>query len=187
MKKSLGIAFLLACLIGGGAHAEVPAGWSFGAAKPDAYETGVEAGGSSPGGKVAFIRVKTTDQGFGTIQQSINAEAYRGKRLRLSGQLRSEHAGSAQMWMRIDGSGQRSLGFDNMDDRPLKGDRDWQRCDIVLDVPDEAKFVAFGFFVSGTGTVWADNFKLETVGNDVPTTNLVPPYRSAPANLDFSE
>lgn len=187
MKKSLGIAFLLACLIGGGAHAEAPAGWTFGAAKPDAYETGVEASGSSPGGKVAFIRVKTTDQGFGTLMQSIDAEAYRGKRLHLSALLRSEHAGSAQMWMRIDGSGQRSLGFDNMDDRPLNGDRDWQRCDIVLDVPDEAKLIAFGFFVSGTGKVWADNFKLETVGNDVPTTNRAPSYRSAPANLDFSE
>jgi hypothetical protein len=187
MKKSSGLAFLLACLIGGGVHAEVPAGWSFGAARPDAYETGVEAGGSSPGGKIAFIRVKTTDQGFGTIQQSINAEAYRGKRLRLSGQLRSEHAGSAQMWMRVDGSDGRATGFDNMNDRPLTGDHDWQRCDIVLDVPDNANFIAFGFLLSGSGTAWADNFKLETVGNDVPTTNILQPYRSTPANLDFSE
>lgn len=187
MKKLSGLAFLLACLVGGGVHAELPAGWSFGAAKPDAYETGTEAGSSRAGGKVAFIRIKTTDQGFGTLQQSINAEAYRGKRLHLSALLRSEHAGSAQMWMRIDGSGEHALGFDNMDDRPLKGDRDWQRCDIVLDVPDEAKSIAFGFFISGTGKVWADGFKLETVGHDVPTTNKVPPYRDRPANLDFSK
>jgi len=187
MKKSSGFAFLLACLIGGGVHAEVPSSWSFGAARPDAYETGMEAGGSQPGGKVAFIRIKSTDQGFGTLQQSIGAEAYRGKRLHLSASLRSEHAGSAQMWMRIDGNDGRVIGFDNMSDRPLTGDRGWQRCDIVLDVPDDAKHIGFGFLLSGTGTAWADDFKLETVGNDVPTTNQLPPYRSAPANLDFSE
>ena len=186
MKKSLGIAFLLACLIGGGAHAEAPAGWIFIAANPYAYETGTEAGGSGPNGKVAFIRIKTSDPKFGTLKQSLNAEAYRGKRLHLSGELRSEHADSAQMWMRVD-AGDRMLGYDNMGDRPLKGDSGWRHCDLVLDVPDDAKSVTYGFLISGTGTVWADNFRLETVGNDVPTTNQMPVDRSAPTNLDFSE
>ena len=43
--------------------------------------------------------------------QSINAENYRGTRLSLSGYLKTQEAGRAQLWMRVDGSDRRVLSL----------------------------------------------------------------------------
>jgi hypothetical protein len=188
MKKSLRLAFLIACAIAGAAHAEVPAGWSVTGSSPADYEIGSEVGARGPGDRSAFIRAKSDSTGFGTLVQMIDAEAYRGKRVRLSGFLRTGQAAKGQMWMRVDGSGNRSLAFDNMDDRPLVGDTPWKRYEIVLDVPESSIDVAFGFLLAGKGEIWADDFKLEIVGTDVPVTggNLRRLSRE-PVNLDFSQ
>jgi hypothetical protein len=39
--------------------------------------------------------------------------------------------------------------FDNMDDRPIKGDSEWQQYAVVLDVPSEATALAYGILLSG--------------------------------------
>ena len=84
--------------------------------------------------------------------QSTSAAEYAGKRIRYTAWVRTEDAneGGGHLWFRIDGqqSGQ-TLGFDNMDKRPLKGTTSWQQQSIVLDVPPEARALAFGFFVGG--------------------------------------
>jgi hypothetical protein len=59
---------------------------------------------------------------------------------------------------------------DNMDSRPITNTADWRRYEIVLDVPQSATSIAFGFFLWGSGTVWADDFKLERVDASVPRT-----------------
>lgn len=188
MKKSLRWAFLFGCAMAGAAHADVPMGWSATGSAVKDYEMGSAVGNRHPGDKSGFIRAKGDSAGFGTMVQMVDAEAYRGKRVRLSGALRTEQAGRGQMWMRVDGTGERSLGFDNMDDRPLVGDNAWKRYEIVLDVPDNAIDIAFGFLLSGKGEIWADDFKLDVVGPDVPLTggNLRRLNRE-PMNLDFSQ
>ena len=69
----------------------------------------------------AAARIESTDtapaDGFGTLMQSFKADAYRGKRIRLSAWMKTENAASAQMWLRLDGT-KSVLGFDNMDSRP---------------------------------------------------------------------
>lgn len=188
MKKSLCLAWLIGCALAGAAHADVPVGWSATGSAAKDYEMGSAVGNRHPGDKSGFIRAKAESAGFGTLAQMVDADAYRGKRVRLSGYLRTEQAGKGQMWMRVDGTGERSLGFDNMDDRALVGDTDWKRYEIVLDVPDGAIDIAFGFLLSGKGEIWADDFKLEVVGPDVPVTggNLRKLNRE-PVNLDFSQ
>ena len=63
------------------------------------------------------------------------------------------------------------LGFDNMMPRAVKGTTDWKRYEVVLDVLPETVNIFFGTLLSGSGRVWVDDLKLETVGNDSPTTN----------------
>ena len=79
------------------------------------------------------------------------------------------------------------LAFDNMAARPIRGTVDWQRYDVVLDVPAEAKAIALGVLLTGTGEVFVADFKLETVGLDVDTTEMDVPLPERPQNLDFSE
>ena len=93
--------------------------------------------------------------------------------------------------LRIDGEERgQMLGFDNMDNRPVKGSSDWQEASIVLDVPQNAAALAYGFFVSGGGKMWVSGQKIEEVGADVPTTNMLGSgakraLPKAPTNLGF--
>ena len=90
--------------------------------------------------------------------------------------------------MRVDKApGGAPLAFDNMHDRPLRGSPDWQRHDVVLDVPQEAMGIFFGVLLTGSGTVWLSDVKFETVGLDVPPTGMTQrqPIADAPTNLDF--
>ena len=109
--------------------------------------------------------------GFASLAQSIGADEYIGKRLRLSGWLKTENAADAGLWMRLDGDRGRMLGFDNMMPRAVKGTTDWKRYEVVLDVPPETVNILFGTLLSGTGQVWVDDIVLEVVGKEVATTN----------------
>jgi len=58
--------------------------------------------------------------------------------------------------------------------------------DVVLDISSEASDIAFGYFLNGHGTVWAREFKLEPVGNDVAVSTFAQDSRpNPPVNLDF--
>lgn len=158
----------------GAAVAQAPQGWMVAGSAPQDYSFSREERLAATGKASARITAKDSARttGFGTLMQTISAEDYRSGRWRLSGYMKTENANRAQMWMRIDGPDRTILGFDNMDSRPVAGTTDWQRYEIVLDVPKEALAIAFGFFLSGPGTAWGDDFKLEKVDADVPLTTM---------------
>jgi hypothetical protein len=107
--------------------------------------------------------------------KGIPADEYLGKRVKLTGYIRTENIDNqAGMWMRIDSKiPNKMLGFDNMWNRPIKGTNDWTKYEIVLDVPDGSVNIAYGVLINGTGTVWFPELTLEIVGTDVPTTNML--------------
>ena len=167
-------------------QAEPPKDWAIAGDAPNDYEFGVANGDAHEGARSAYIKAKLSNSsGFGTLMQTISATKYLGKRVRLSAFLRTDNAGSGQMWMRIDGSGNAQLGFDNMGSRPITGTTSWKGYEIVLDVPRESVDIAFGVFLTGTGTVWADAFKIDVVPDSVPTTSAK--LSSTPENLGFEE
>jgi hypothetical protein len=120
--------------------------------------------------------------------QSINAQQYKGNKVRLSGLVKSEEVtGWAGLWMRVD-KGTEQLSLDNMQNRPIRGTTGWQRFYVVLDVPKDATGISFGILLSGPGQVWLNSMKFEIVGLDVPTTS--PSEKSLPdkpVNLDFND
>ena len=167
----------------------IPKGWNTAGSKPYNYEFGLDETVTQRSAKSAYIKFRTTAQdpdGFGTLMQTIAPDTYRGKRVRLSGAMKTQEAEAAEMWMRVDGPNARVLSFDNMGDRAVRGTTDWKNYDIVLDVPPESIDIAFGFFLQGKGMVWADAFKLEIVGTDVAVTSRIP-LPKAPQNLNFDQ
>jgi hypothetical protein len=58
-----------------------------------------------------------------------------------------------------------------------------------LDVPEEAFEIAFGVLLSGSGTVWSDNFAFDVVDVTfpVPGGNFLEQLPKQPVNLDFEE
>jgi hypothetical protein len=141
----------------------------------------------------AYVQnVDSSTDGFGGMMQTNSAEELLGKRVRLSGWAKTEDAndGGGHLWLRIDGQ-QRgvSLQFDNMDRNPIKGTTGWQQYSVVLDVPSEATALAYGFFVHGRGKMWVSGTKIEPVGSEVPSTNMLTGQFNSlpktPVNLSF--
>lgn len=127
------------------------------------------------GGKasVSIQNMCAADGEFNSLAQTVAADNFRGKRVRLSGWLKTEQAEMVGLWMRVDGNN-RILGFDNMANRAVKGTTNWKKFEVVLDIPSEAVNIFFGTLI-GKGKVWADDFKLEIVGQNIPSTNMLSP------------
>jgi hypothetical protein len=151
-----------------------PVGWGKAGSHPQDYETGVDNKVRRSGHASGFVRSKSTQPGgFATLMTGYKASDHVGKRLRLSGFIKGEQVEKqAALWMRVDGAQGKTLSFDNMNDRPIKGTSDWKRYDIVLDVPTGSADIAFGVLLEGKGQVWVDDLRLEEVGQDVASTNL---------------
>lgn len=169
-----------------------PAGWAKNGSRAGSYIVGVDRNETVGGLPSAYVQsIGSSVDGFGGMMQTTSAEAYVGKRVRLSGWIKTEEAndGGGRLWLRVDGQ-QAGLQFDNMNNRPVKGTTEWQQYSVVLDVPTEASALAYGFFVSGGGKMWVNGTSIEEVGPEVPSTNMIArrPTRSLPAtpvNLAF--
>jgi hypothetical protein len=177
--------------------------WFLAGNHPEDYVMSTDANVTYNGKSSASLKsIVSGPEGFGTLMQTVKADAYRGKRIRLSGYVRSENLNDwAGLWMRVDGSilpGSKipePLAFDNMQKRPIKGTSDWAKYEIVLDVPERAQEIAFGILLSGQGQVWLDDVQFEIVGKDTATTAVMavsPAPASSetsaqPINLNFEE
>jgi C-terminal processing protease CtpA/Prc len=108
---------------------------------------------------------------FSTITIGIPVD-FTGTRIELRGFLKTENVSEyAGLWMREDSDGG-SVAFDNMQNRELKGTREWTEYSIVLPLRSEAKNLVFGVLSSGTGKMWADDLQLLVDGKpiwDVPS------------------
>lgn len=111
------------------------------------------------------------------LMQSILADPWRGGRLKLTAELRTEAAETATLWMRVNPAEGRYLHFDNLlrhPGGPLERSNGWTERHIVLDVPEAAATIHYGFFLRGSGKAWARRFNLEAVGADVAPPNPAP-------------
>jgi len=121
-------------------------GWHLAGSHPANYEHGIRTTENFEGKRVAHLRCVTKrPTGFGTLMQTIAADDFRGRRVRFSAAVCAADADWAGLWMRVDGShGGAPLPFDNMQQRPISGTTQWQRHNIVLDIADHARAIAFG-------------------------------------------
>ena len=173
------------------AHAQVPAGWQ---AITDATgEYTVSADGARRDGGQGFagatIRANVeSPRGSAMLAQSIRADAYRGKRIRLSGYLKTigVNEGTAVLFLRVDGNGVVETS-DYMQNRPVMLTTDWTRQEIVLDVPRDAVGFTYGFMLGGSGQAWLDDVQLEEVADDVPTTGQLGGLYPVSPSLDRQE
>lgn len=171
---------------------EVPTGWFAAGSKPKSYDMGTDKGAGRDGKNAATIKSRDKKiMGFGTLMQQCLPGPYLGKRVRMSGYVKSKDVISwAGLWFRVDqANSNESLAFDNMSDRPIKGTTDWTKYEIVLDVPSNASKLAYGALLSGTGQIWFDSIAFEIVDASVPLTggNISRTTLDGPTNLDFEK
>ena len=167
-------------------------GWFLSGSHPLHYEMRTDTKVVHQGNCSGYLKAVTAQNAdeFATVMQQFKAEKFLGKRVKLSAYIKTEKVDHfAGMWMRIDHSTGDVLQFDNMSNRPITGDTNWNMYAIVLDVPDNSSVISFGVLLSGAGHVWMDGFKFEEVSETVPTTNLevTAELLDEPANLSFED
>jgi len=171
--------------------------------KTSSYEFGTDKSVAQEGSTSATIRsTKDTIVGFGAFMQSCAPDTYLGRRVRMSGYVKTENVSDyAALWFRVD-CDTTMVSFDNMHngttDRPVKGTTEWTRYELVLDVPANSTSLNYGALLSGTGQLWFDNVAFEIVDTSVATTGVFTPSDvqhpvkdkgalSKPLNLDFEK
>ncbi|HKN64847.1 MAG TPA: hypothetical protein VJW73_01135 [Gemmatimonadaceae bacterium] len=184
-----GAAVLLAPLA---APAQVPSGWQAVTDGSGEYSVSADVARRDGGQGYAGATIKAnvaSPRGSAMLAQSIRADAYRGKRVRLTGFLKTigVNEGTAVLFMRVDGEGTVQTS-DFMENRPLMLTTDWARQEIVLDIPRNAVGFTYGFMLGGSGQAWLDDVQLDVVGDDVPTTGRPGGlYPASNRNLDPRE
>ncbi|GCE29456.1 hypothetical protein KDA_49400 [Dictyobacter alpinus] len=140
---------------------------------PQHYLHGVTVESTQPLKKSVFLRSNEQGgEGFATLMLKIDAEPYAGKRIQFSALVKAEEIeGWSGLWMRIDGPQVDSLDHDNMQDRPIQGTVDWQRYQVVLDVPEESLDIAFGLLLQGRGQVWLQDASIIEVEEEIAVTS----------------
>lgn len=196
MKKiisySFGIIGVVLCLIFlsfTGIKDQTIKGWFLAGSDPESYEIGI-INNKDKRGNVAYMKsIESKIDGFGTIMQSFVPEDYLDKKVKLTCYIKSVNVKKwAGMWMRIDGPSKKTLGFDNMQNRPIKGTTDWTKYEIILKVPKEAINLSYGVLTSGTGEVLIDDFKFEIVSDNIKNTGHQGEIQlKKPTNIDFEE
>jgi len=176
---------------------DLPTGWYKAGDKPRSYEMGIDKGAGKDGKNAATIKsIDKKIDGFGTLMQDCSPDKYLGKRVRMSGLVKTKDVSDwSGLWFRIDQKDSKSgRSFDNMHDgkkdRSIKGTSDWAKYEIVLDVPSDATNMAYGALLVGTGQLWFDNVTFEVVDKSVPTTGMEQdekPTNKEPVNLDFEK
>lgn len=179
--KTLSLAFLLFCLC----SFDLPKGWHAAGSKPKSYEMGMDKGAGREGNNCATIQSKDKKiKGFGTLMQTSSPVKYSGKRVKMTGWIKTENVNEwVGMWFRVDKEN-RSIAFDNMGTRPIKGTSEWKQYEIILDVAEEADMLAYGVLIGGTGKVWFDDIQFDIVDATTTTTDKM---KLEPSNLKFEE
>lgn len=192
--KATVAATLAALLVGvGSAQNTKPEGW-FLVGPPSKYEYFTEAK-STGNGRVLVLKSKKGSLGeregvFGSVMQQFLADDYRGKRIRLAADVKTDDVKEwAGLWLRVDGLDGSMKAFDNMStsNRGIVGTTAFKRHEVVLDVPMDSKNIAFGVLVTGPGQVKMDNVDIDVVSLSVPVSQTATesaPVKK-PVNLNF--
>ena len=171
---------------------QLPLGWQVGGTNATDYKIGIDPDAAGQPATIQSLSNRGPHLGFVTLMQMVSAEPYRGQRLQLTADLSCAHVtGAVTIWMRVDDSVGRNIRFDNMETRKtegvLTGTQDWTERQIVLNIPDAAETLHFGFYLRGEGQCWSRGFDLQAVDNNVQVTSDGQKVLHEPMNLRFAE
>ncbi len=174
MKKHIIYSLLLLAVTCSLVSYDLPKGWFKAGSDPEKYDMGVEMGMGMNSKYAATIKSLEHKKihGFGTLMQDCSPEKYLGKRVRMTGYMRTQDVKRwAGFWFRVDQAGSKKpLAFDNMQRRAATGTSEYTRYEIVLDVPQNASNLAYGALLAGPGQIWFDDINFEIVDKNIPTT-----------------
>jgi hypothetical protein len=101
----------------------------------------------------------TNPKGIALKIMSFSAAPYLNKRLKMTGHVKSKAVKAwLGLFLRVDGPENRMLSLNGKCFGPPAGTRDWERCQIRIDVPRVGERIYYGILLSGSGRIWANGF-----------------------------
>lgn len=117
-------------------------------------------------------------EGKGTfLMQTIKAENFLGRKVRIVLWLKSQNTEDCSSWLRVEGEGMKITAQSNLNKNMLAGSFDWKRFEQVVNVPEGSQQITFGVGMRGKGQIWIDDIHFEEVGTNVPSTAPKPPSK----------
>jgi len=121
-------------------------------------------------------------EGFSGAVASLDAAAYRGREVVVSGVLQVEEgAGNGAIWIRADHLGER-LEFENTSNNPVRFRDGTQARELRLYVPLTATSLKFGITMNDAGSIRAESLKLR---GEVASSNGVSAYEVLDAAISI--
>jgi carboxyl-terminal processing protease len=105
---------------------------------------------------------KAVAYAWGGVWQRIDAEPYRGQKVRLSAYMKTAGV-SEKVTMSMNMIGQPRPTYSTVENQ---GTTDWQQYEIVLTVDRRTTNILLDFTLQGQGQLWIDDVRLETVSTD---------------------
>ena len=148
-------------------------GWTFREDPSQNFDWGIDTSMVYQGKPCFVLKTKEgASMGGGVLQQAFLADEYRGKRIRLSGFLKTENVesiehvkGGTALWLQIEGVNE-TLRQANAKEHALRGTHGWVRREMEVEVPQTSISVGLGFGLGGRGQVWLSDVQLEAVDED---------------------
>ena len=122
---------------------------------------------------------------FGAAALVLPAEGLHGKRLTLSGWVRTEDVeGWAGFWIRCDAAEGPTAAFDNMQATAPRETTSWARYEAAVDVPEACTSVVLGLLSVGAGAAWFDDLEVAADGNPLQLPDRIDAAFEAAGGLD---
>jgi hypothetical protein len=142
------------------------------------YEVGCSEELGIDGSRCGTIKcISRQADGCGSLMQTIVPGRFLGKRIRLSGFIKTKDADWAALWISVF-SRDHVVGFDNGYKRQITGSNDWTPFSCTLDVPAGSTSISFGCLLFGRGQAFFDDLKLDLADDVKTTNNSLPAYRN---------
>jgi hypothetical protein len=149
-----------------GTPGKAPPGWNpMALAKDQDFMAPLQRRGCRTESCVAVQAPPNAPSPYGSIMQSFDASAYRGKTVRLRAWMRVDASlpdDHGQMFLSVSRANRRAGFADNMGDRPIRSGQ-WTMCEIVGAVDRDAQFIDFGFMSFGKGRIFVDSVSFDVV------------------------
>ena len=126
------------------------------------YECGVDRhAGPTPSTASGFLVARAAAPvGYADLRQGVLADPFRGRRVRLTAQVKTRDVtDKASIYLRVVDPA-RSRGPEHRHQVASPATDGWNHLQVEADVPDDSVFVLFGLSLSGPGQIWATNFEL---------------------------
>jgi C-terminal processing protease CtpA/Prc len=153
-----------------------PLSWllSFNKDQEKAYQVILDSATKKSGKYSLLITKLGAESDFGVIDFPIS-QAFEGKEIELKGYIKTENvnSGYAGLWLRLDGNEGKTVGFDNMNSRGVKGNTDWKSYSIKLDYNgDEVRAIHVGGLLASDGRAWFDGMEIFIDGKPISHTKF---------------